>query len=384
MTYVNRFLQKNIEDSLFKGKIIIVYGARQVGKTTLVKKILEKFKENNNKSGLYLNCEIFSVQEVLMKAEPDVIKNFIGDHKLIVLDEAQRIENIGVTLKVMIDTYPDIQIIATGSSSFDLANKINEPLTGRAERYILYPFSTGEILQNYELLELNAKLDNILRFGLYPEVFFLPDDDAKKLLDEIGSNYLYKDILNFEEIKKSRVLVNLLQLLALQMGNEVSYSELALNLGINRLTVQKYMDILEQAFIIYRLTAFSRNIRKEISKSIKVYFFDTGIRNSLIQNFNQLNLRNDTGALWENFCIMERLKYCSTHGIRANRYFWRTYDQKEIDYIEEREGRLFTYEFKWSDQKGKIPLEFLKTYPNSEFQIINRENVFNVKNFVIN
>lgn len=359
-----------IEENLFKGKVAVIYGPRQVGKTTLAKQVLEDYKD----IGLYLNCEILSVQQGLEVPEPERLKSFLGNHKLIVLDEAQKIKNIGLILKLLVDTYPELQIIATGSSSFDLANKASEPLTGRINQYILYPFSLEELLQGATKIEISAKLENLLRFGAYPEIYFLSEEEAIKRLNEISSNYLYKDILNFEKIKKSAVLVNLLQLLALQLGNEISFSEIASNLGINRITVQKYIDMLEQAFVIFTLRAFSRNLRKEISKSVKIYFYDLGIRNSLIQNFNNLSIRNDLGGLWENFLIIERLKKCSYHQIFANRYFWRTYDQKEIDYIEEREGSLHAFEFKWGDIQGKKIPEFLQTYPNSDFSTINKTN----------
>lgn len=376
MLYLPRLIQPQIEKRLFKSKVIIVYGARQVGKTTLVKQVFDKYKDKK----LYLNCELLSVQQGLSIPEAEKLKSYLGNNKLIILDEAQKITNIGLILKILIDTYPNIQIIATGSSSFDLANKINEPLTGRTWTFTLYPFSISEIKQQNSRFEIEAKLENILRFGFYPEVFFLPEDDARSRLDEISSNYLYKDILSFERIKKSSILVNLLQLLALQLGNEVSYNELAKQLGVSRLTVQKYLDLLEQSFVIFTLKSFSRNLRKEISKSVKIYFYDLGIRNSLIQNFNQLEIRNDLGALWENFCILERKKRNSNNNIFANYYFWRTYTQKEIDYIEERDGKLFAFEFKWSVKNKKIPQEFLNAYDNSEFEIINKENYWEFVN----
>ena len=376
MSFLPRLIQPQIEKRLFKNKVIIVYGARQVGKTTLVKRIFNKY----NGKKLYLNCELLSVQRGLSVPEAEKLKSYLGENKLIILDEAQKITNIGLILKILIDTYPEMQIIATGSSSFDLANKINEPLTGRTWTFTLYPFSVSEIKQQNSRFEIEAKLENILRFGFYPEVFFLSEDDARSRLDEISSNYLYKDILSFEGIKKSSILVNLLQLLALQLGNEISYSEIARQLGVSRLTVQKYLDLLEQSFVIFALRSFSRNLRKEISKSLKIYFYDLGIRNSLIQNFNQLEIRNDLGALWENFCVIERRKRNNNNNIFANYYFWRTYDQKEIDYIEERDGKLFAFEFKWSKGKKKIPQEFLNAYDNSVFEIISKENYWEFVN----
>ena len=370
MILVERTIKNSIKQNLFKGKVVVIYGARQVGKTTLTKQILEEYKG----IGLYLNCEILSVQQGLEIPEPEKLKSFLGDYKLIILDEAQKIKNIGLILKLLVDTYPELQIIATGSSSFDLANKTSEPLTGRIDQYILYPFSVEELLQGTTKIQMSSKIETLLRFGAYPEIYFLNEQEARGRLNEISSNYLYKDILNFEKIKKSGVLINLLQLLALQIGHEVSFSEIASNLGINRLTVQKYIDMLEQFFVIFTLRSFSRNMRKEISKSVKVYFYDLGIRNSLIQNFNKLEIRNDLGGLWENFLIVERLKKCSYHNIFENRYFWRTYDQKEIDYVEEREGKLHTFEFKWGNAKAKQIPEFIRAYPDSEFMLINRDN----------
>lgn len=370
MNYISRIIEKRIKERLFKEKVIILYGARQVGKTTLAQKILEEFGEN----GKYLNCELASVETGLSVLEAEKIKSFLGDYKIIVLDEAQNIRNIGKVLKIIVDTYPKMQIIATGSSSFNLFQKISEPLTGRNFQFTLYPLSSDEIKENKDLFYLESKLENLLRFGGYPGVFGLSEEDAKERLNEISSNYLYKDILKFEGLKKSSVIKDLLRALALQIGQEVSYHELAAKLGINRLTVQKYIDILEQAFIVFKLNSFSRNKRKEISKSIKVYFHDLGVRNSLIENYNPLEIRNDAGFLWENFCMIERKKYNEYNMNFANMYFWRTYDQKEIDLIEEREGKLFAYEFKWNDKKTKIPKSFLANYPDSEFKIIDKSN----------
>ena len=370
--YLQRKIQKIIEERFFKGKVIVLYGARQTGKTTLVKKILDKYQKKY--PSLYLNCEILSVQQNLKIQEPKRLKDYFGNVKLIVLDEAQKIDNIGLILKLLVDTFPKIQIIATGSSSFDLGNKVNEPLTGRVDKFILYPFSLEEIKEEKNAFEIDASIDKILRFGLYPEVFFLSEKEAIFRLDEITSNYLFKDVLNFEGIKKSRMIVNLLQLLALQIGSTVSYHEIATQLGISRLTVQKYIDILENAFVIFTLRSFSRNLRKEIAKAVKIYFWDLGIRNSLIQNYNPPSLRADIGALWENFCLIERLKYHQNNQKKANYYFWRTYDQKEVDLVEEKNGQFNLFEFKWQKKKAKIPKLFLKTYPKSQFLVVSRNN----------
>jgi len=370
MVYIPRLLENQIKQRLFKGKIIIIYGARQVGKTTLAQKILNEYGEK----GRYLNCELLSIERGLAEPEAEKMKAFLGDYKIIVLDEAQNISNIGRALKIMVDTYPDLQIIATGSSSFDLSQKIAEPLTGRAFQFILYPLSIKEIKESRDMFYIESKLENILRFGAYPEVFQLDENSAKERLNEISSNYLYKDILKFEGVKKSSAIKNLLRLLALQLGNEVSYQELASNLGINRLTVQKYIDILEQSFIIFKLNAFSHNKRKEISKSIKIYFYDLGIRNSLVENYNRLDIRNDAGALWENFCILERKKINDASMRFVNSYFWRTYDKKEIDYVEEIGGEIMGFEFKWGTQKSyKPPEEFIKKY-QAKVEKVDRSN----------
>lgn len=381
---IKRSLQDQIENWLYRRKIIVLYGARQVGKTTLVKAILEKYIQNDPNNNLnqaeslykYLNCELFSIQNKLETTNEESLRSYLGKAKLVILDEAQKIENIGLTLKIVADTYPETQIIATGSSSFDLSNKISEPLTGRAIKFMLYPLSLYELYNSYDRFKIDAMLENVLRFGTYPEIVNASEDDAKRLLESIASNYLYKDILEFENIKNSKLLFNLLQLLALQLGNEVSYHELGKSLGISSITVKRYIDLLEKCFVVFSLNAFSRNIRKEISKSVKIYFYDCGIRNTLIQNYNPLNMRNDTGALWENFCVIERLKYNQAHERFVNSYFWRTYDQKEIDYIEEHSGKLEGYEFKWG--KGlktfKPPNIFLDTYENASVKRIDRGN----------
>ena len=372
MQIIPRIAQKQIEDRLFEKKAIIIYGARQTGKTTLAKRIVEKYGEKAR----YFDCELLSVRQNIEIPEADRLRSYLGKYKIVVLDEMQKISNAGTILKILVDHCPEIQVIATGSSSFELANKTSEPMTGRAVRFTLYPFSIAEIEQKFNRFEIDARLENIARFGSYPEVFLAESEErAKERLNEIVSNYLYKDVLAFEGIKKSAIIENLLKLLALQLGNEVSYNELARNLGISRLTTQKYIDVLEQSFIIFTLKAFSRNLRKEISKSIKIYFYDLGVRNSLIQNFNALSLRNDAGALWENLMIAERIRNNSHRQVRPNQYFWRTYDQKEIDYIEESGGQLSAFEFKLSGQ-AKIPAEFLKSYPNSKFMTIAKNNYF--------
>lgn len=368
---INRQLQVKLEKKLFQQKVIILYGARQVGKTTLVKKLLSSFGNDSK----YLSCDQISVQKGLESKDVEQIKIFLGNYKLIALDEAQKINEVGKTLKLIVDFFPEIQIIATGSSSFDLADKVSEPLTGRNFTFLLYPLSVSEIVQNSDQAKAKAELESFLRFGMYPEVYTLQSEEEKiERLNEIASDYLYKDVLKFERIRKSDIIKRLIELLALQLGQEVSSTELATQLGINRITVEKYLDILEKSFIIFKLRSFSRNKRKEISKSFKVYFFDLGIRNSIIQNFNSPDLRTDIGALWENFCILERRKYLEQNGENKLTYFWRTYDQKELDYIEESAGKITGYEFKWNAKKTfKEPEEFKKRY-GAEIEKIDPEN----------
>ena len=370
MRYIERAAEKNIQKRLFKEKIVIIYGARQVGKTTLVKRILKDF---GNK-GRYLNCDFDSVRRGLNELEAEKIKSYLGDYKLIVLDEAQNIPNIGKILKIIVDTYPHLQIIATGSSSFELAEKVSEPLTGRTFKILLSPLSLSEIKKDKDLLFVESRLENLLRFGSYPEIVYLNEELAIERLNDISSNYLYKDILKIEGLKKINLVRSLLQMLALQLGQEVSYHELAVNLGVNRVTVQKYIYILEQNFVIFKLNAFSRNLRKEFAKTVKIYFCDLGIRNSLIENFNRLEIRNDTGALWENFCILERKKTRESRKKFVNIYFWRTYDQKEVDYVEEADGKIVGFEFKWGIKKKiKKPKEFIATY-RAKVNLVDRSN----------
>ena len=361
--HVKREIQDHILKNLFQGKVIIVYGARRVGKTTLVKQVLKKHPKSK-----YINCELLQNRTALETTNSTLLKDIIGSNKLVVLDEAQSIPDIGLTLKIIADTFPDTQIIATGSSSFDLANKISEPLTGRMRKYTLYPFSFNEISRVYSLVDLMAQKDRYLRFGLYPEVYDKNEDDAIEELNELASNYLYKDVLQYQNIKKPSLIVDLLRALALQLGSEVSIHELAKLLKQNSHTVLRYIELLEKSFVIFRLRAFSRNMRTEISKTQKIYFFDLGIRNSLIQNYNPLALRNDTGGLWENFCILERMKYLENNRKFVNTYFWRTYNQQEINYLEEFGGTLHAFEFKYSTgKKGSIPNAFSRAYPKHSF-----------------
>jgi hypothetical protein len=368
--YIKRIIQDQIEKVFFSERIIILYGARQVGKTTLVKKILESSSE----SSLFLNCDEPDIREALTDKTSTQLKQFIGENRLVVIDEAQRVRNIGLTLKLLVDNFPNIQIVATGSSSFELSNNIKEPLTGRKIEFHLYPLSIAELLQIYSNIEIKRLLENILRFGLYPKVVTSSTIEMPQIINEISESYLFKDFLEYQNIKKPELLEKLLQALALQIGNEVSYRELSNLLGVDKITIEKYINLLEKAFIVFPLRPFSRNLRKEIGKMRKIYFFDLGIRNSIIKNFNPLNLRNDVGGLWENFLLTERIKFNAAKQRQVNQYFWRTYEKKEIDLVEESAGKLTGYEFKWGKGKAKMHEDFLKTYSGSSIHLINKEN----------
>jgi predicted AAA+ superfamily ATPase len=297
----------------------------------------------------------------------------IGRNKLIMIDEAQRIKNVGLTLKLLVDQFPSVQTVATGSSSLDLSNEISEPLTGRKYEFQLYPLSLLELTQKYSRLEIKRLLDRRMVMGMYPEIEEKPDED-KKLLRSLASDYLFKDVLQHQDIRKPELLQKLITALALQIGNEVSYNELSTMLSVNRQTIINYIQLLEKGFVVFRLPPFSRNLRNELTKKNKIYFYDTGIRNALINNFNSLGLRQDTGALWENFILCERIKRLSNAGIAVNRYFWRTHQGSEIDLIEEREGRLSGFEFKWKPTKWRPPKLFMDTYQHSRAELIHSEN----------
>lgn len=372
---IPRAILPKIEKSLFlsaeKKPAIIIYGPRQIGKTTLVKHILNKYPENAE----YFDCDYLDVQETFSYQKSHQVASVIKGLKLLILDEAQRIKDIGMVLKILVDHHPQTQIIATGSSSFELSNKINEPLTGRKVEFRLLPVSFQELTAKDNLITADRNLETLLRFGSYPALIDQNENGKEKMLKEIANSYLFKDIFTFQQLKKPELLTKLIRLLAFQIGSEVSFHEIAQQIGVDQTIVQKYLYLLEQAFVIFRLGSFKRNLRTELSKSRKVYFWDLGIRNTLIQNFNKIELRDDVGKLWENFCVLERLKYLNNQQISANSYFWRTYDKKKIDYIEEAGGKLQAFEFKWNPKKKtKKPQEFLQNYANSSFQIISREN----------
>lgn len=362
-------MQKRIENSLFKGKIVVIYGARQVGKTTIVKYFQKKYPDS-----VYLNCDEPDVREALTNTSSVEIKSFIGDKKIVFIDEAQRVKNIGLSLKLIVENFPEIQVVATGSSSFDLSNQISEPLTGRKYEFLIYPFSIQELSIGQSEADINRSLENRMIFGMYPEVATKSGEEQKETLKNIAKSYLYKDVLQYQNIKNPDILEKLLQALALQVGSEVSYGELSEVIKVDKKTVVNYIDILEKAFIIFQLKPFSRNLRNELKKLRKIYFFDNGIRNALINNFNPINLRQDVGSLWENFIISERVKFNNNNNIDNSIYFWRTHDKKEIDYIEDRGGKLYAFEFKWKKDKTKEPKTFLDSYKNSEFEVINSTN----------
>lgn len=366
---IPRKTKQNIENWLFKGKIIILYGPRQVGKTTLVKELVTRYGDEKS----YINCEILENRQALASENPLQLKTFLGEGKFFVFDEAQKVSNIGLVLKLLFDTYPDIQIIATGSSSFELSNKVSEPLTGRSLEFKLYPISYSEVVGDKQSWESSAILSSILVYGSYPEVIKNNFNNADIFLNNLTSNYLFKDIFEFENIKKPKLLTNLLQLLALQIGNEVSLNELATKLETSRKTVARYIDLLEKAFVIFTLYPLSRNPRNEIGRKNKIYFYDLGIRNTLISRFQPLNVRDDIGALWENFCVVERKKTLEYGMKHKNQFFWKNKRGKEIDYIEESDSKFDAYEFKWTTNFVKTPSDFLKNY-QANISVINKEN----------
>lgn len=370
MVILNRAISERIKKTINgERKVIIIYGPRQSGKTTLIKSILADMEEKYE----YFTGDDLYAQNIFGKNELESIKTVLKN-SILVIDEAQKIENIRLSLKLIFDNLP-MKVITSGSASFDLANKLNEPLTGRTKTFWLYPFAYSEIKEKYRRTSSETLIDEMLRFGMYPKIHVLVSDKEKEsYLYEYLNNYLYNDILVFAGVRKPKKVIDLLTLLALQIGKEVSISELAQNLSLSQQTVENYLDILEKMFVIVNLRGFSRNLRKEISKTSKYYFTDVGIRNALIRNFNSLSLRSDAGDLFENWFIIEKIKAANIFEKPANFYFWRTYDQQEIDLIEEREGKLRGYEVKWKKKSVKAPNEWLQTYRNASFEIVNREN----------
>jgi hypothetical protein len=369
---IRRKLEENIKPLLAKNKVILVMGTRRVGKTILVSKLKDEVKEKV----LILNGEDFDVQELLHNRSLSNYKRIIGDNTLLIIDEAQVIPNIGQVLKLMIDGIPTLTIVATGSSSFDLTNKTGDPLTGRQYFMQLFPLAQIEIGAYETYLETIQNLEDRLIFGSYPELLQLNSNKEKaSYLQQLVQSYLLKDILAYEGIRHSDKIVKLLRLIAFQSGSEVSYTELATQLGMSKNTVESYLDLLSKVFIVYRLGAYSTNQRKEVSKNSKWYFYDNGIRNAIINDFRLLPLRNDTGLLWENYLISERIKRNAYSGRMLQYHFWRNYNQQEIDLIELEEGQMRAYEFKYSGtKKAKLPSAFREAYPNSTFEVITKEN----------
>lgn len=352
-------------------KVVVIYGARRTGKTTL----LNEFLKGEGLPYLLVNGEDIDVQGYLSSQSIEKLMSFVGSATLLVVDEAQKIPNIGINLKLIVDHIPGIRIIATGSSSFDLARSMGEPLTGRKFTLKLFPLAQMEITQIETRHQTDAHLESRLIYGSYPEVVLTQDNRMREqYLKELVSSYLYKDILELEGVRNASKISRLLQLIAFQIGKEVSYTEIGTSLGMSKNTVERYLDLLEKAFVLQRLPGFSRNLRNEITKNSRYCFLDNGIRNALISNFNSLELRNDVGELWENYLIMERLKRQEYLGEIANTYFWRTYTRKELDLVEERGGRLYGYEMKWGKERPKAPKEWTSAYPESSYMLVNREN----------
>lgn len=371
---LTRVIQQSIESVFFGGKAIMVLGPRQVGKTTLIQKMLSE------KEHLFLNADDAVVRKLL--AQPDTFKlqQIIGKHRIVFIDEVQRLTEAGITLKLITDQFKDVQLIVSGSSALEISNETNEPLTGRKWEYHLYPISWEELEASFGFVDAEKQLVHRLIFGMYPDVINHPDK-PQVVLQQLTESYLYKDILSLANIRKPELLERLLQALALQVGSEVSYNELGQLLQVDKATIMTYLDLLEKAFIIFRLRSFNRNLRNEIKNNRKIYFWDNGIRNVLIANFNALELRQDMGALWENFLISERMKLLQYHQIIVNRYFWRTTQQQEIDYLEERNGAITAYEFKWKKTGGiRTPENFQKTYKAT----VNRISRENFRSFISN
>lgn len=369
---IKRELQPLLEKSVLNREVVsILYGPRQAGKTTLLKELMK-----TRQKVWWVNGDDLGAQEIFSQARLEFLKEKVGDSQWVVIDEAQRIENIGLSLKLIHDHLP-AKLVVSGSASFELASKINEPLTGRTETFWLYPLSLKEVeLERVPEVTEAGWWGKILRFGLYPRIWRLVGEENKqRYLEEMVDKYLYHDLLSFEKVRKPKLVVDLLRLLAFQVGSEVSVNELASRLAISRQTVESYLDLLEKMFVLVRLGGFSRNLRREIYRSAKYYFVDVGLRNALVRDWRELGWRNDVGQLWENLMVMEIIKRYNNQAKRANFYFWRTYNGQEIDLVVEEGGKLKGYEFKWNERKkAKKPKLFLETYPSSKFAVINRKN----------
>lgn len=367
---IKRKLDNRIKKQLFNGKAIILVGPRQVGKTTLLRELVSK----SDKRVLALNCDEPETQASLAHTNVVKLKAIIGNSELVVIDEAQKVDNIGLTLKLIVDNIEGVQVVATGSSAFELHNRLNEPLTGRKFEYQLYPISCGEIVDTYGLLEERRTLENRLIYGCYPDIVSHPES-ARKYLTDLTQSYLYKDILSLNDIRKPQLLDRLLQALAFQVGSEVSTNELARTLQTDNKTIDKYIDLLEKCYVVFRLGGLSRNLRSELKRAKKIYFYDNGVRNAVIQQFAPVQMRNDMGALWENFFIAERMKRNHYESHYCNSYFWRTSLQQEIDLVEESDGEMTAFEMKWNSvKKALFPKSFLEAYNVKETVTVTPEN----------
>jgi uncharacterized protein len=367
---IPRLLKINLLKRMNDHKALIIFGPRQCGKTTLVNELINELKEKFK----IWDGDDFQVRSLMKEASVSSLKNEISDTKYLFIDEAQRIDNIGLAIKLMVDHFDDLKIIATGSSAFELANRLAEPMTGRKWEFLLLPFSFKEMADHHGLMTEKGLLHQRLIYGYYPEVVTHVVDQIP-ILKQLANSYLFKDILVWERILKPEKLERLVQALAFQIGQEVSYHELGKLSGLDNQTVERYIDLLEKAFIVFRLSSLSRNLRNELKKSRKIYFYDNGLRNAIINAFNPIELRNDVGALWENFMISERYKYINNTNFYCNRYFWRTTAQQEIDYIEEKDDKISAYEFKWSlNENLRFPKSFQNAYPGAEMKVINKDN----------
>lgn len=367
---INRLITSTVKQKFFRGKAIIVVGPRQVGKTTLLKMLANEY----DRKVLVWNCDEPDVRRKLTEPTSTMLGNETAGYDIVFIDEAQRVQNIGITLKLLIDNYPEKQVVVTGSSAIELSNSINEPLTGRKYEYVLFPFSAEELIIENGIQEERRLLERRLIYGAYPEVVNNPGEE-RETLTNLVSSYLYKDIFAFQDVRKPEIIEQLLQALALQVGSEVSFNELGRLLGLNSVTVQRYIDLLEKSYVIFHLRSFSRNVRSELKKSRKIYFCDNGVRNALIGDYKPLALRTDTGALWENYLISERMKHNAYNAFYGKSYFWRTQQQQEVDYIEDYDSVLHAYEFKWSGTKQpRLTDTFMKNYPDHTFKVVNRDN----------
>ncbi len=372
LMYIPQKQLENLRKLVVPGKVVVIYGARRVGKTTLLNRYIG---DKSTSDILFVNGDDIVARQYLESQSIEKLRDFVGNTSLLIVDEAQYIEKIGLNLKLIIDHVPNIMVVATGSSSFELARDVGEPLTGRKFVLKLFPLAQMEISQIEKRHETQSNLEARLLFGSYPEVVTTRNNHLREeYMREMISSYLFKDILALEGIRYSNKLLRLLQLLAFQIGAQVSLTELGRQLAMSKNTVERYLDLLEKVFVIFRLSGFSRNLRKEITKSHRFFFYDNGIRNALIGNFNPLEIRNDVGQLWENYVIAERMKRQEYLRETTNSYYWRTYDKKEIDLVEERRGKLFGYEIKWTKSRAKAPKEWHDNYPAADFEIINKEN----------